>query len=207
MQLAINTLMKKIIALLIILLPLLGFGRTDSNAQYIHKKLLRATAGFSPGIMTQQKITNIYIIGNLEYYIHRKISLRGESYYFLNTINSNKPFVLNHKIFAGTNYHFRTNNHLDPYIGIHPGAAITQTLHLPVACVGFCPQNFTEPTKSSVSTNPLFSVSAGINYYFQKLFHLYADVKYNYGKHLSDMPTPQSLSEFNFTFGLGWNLF
>ena len=199
--------MKKIFSLILLLIPLLGLSQSDSSKQYIHKKLLRSCGGISPGIMTKQKITNIYLVGNLEFYVNRKISLRGESYYFIHTIDDTALFAFNHKTFAGAIYHFPTKNHLDPYVGISPGIAITKSKY-----GGYCPpgtnciQGFVGPTYSKVAANPLMSADFGINYYFQRWFHFYADVRYNYGKHLSDAP-PESLSEFNFTFGLGWNIF
>jgi hypothetical protein len=56
------------------------------------------------------------------------------------------------------------------------------------------------------SVNPLISTAFGFNFYFQRWFHLFGEVRYISGKHLSDATTPLSLNELRFSFGLGWNI-
>ncbi len=182
----------------------ISFSQSESS-RFTDKGLLRAQGNLSSGVMLKSPGTNIYIHGDLEYYLEPNISIRGESYYFLSTYNAAPAFKMNHSNFAGVMYHFTTNGKFDPYIGIQPGIALTQ-LAKPVLLDSDTLQ-WSSYTVSAYSRNfsPLFSASAGFNYYAYKFFHLFVHVKYVTGKHLSDIH-PESLNELKMTFGLGWNI-
>ncbi len=176
-----------------------------SAQQFINKGLLRAQGNISSGVMFKSPGTNIYLHGDLEYYLEPGISIRSESYYFLSTFNGEPAFSKNHSNFAGVMYHFKTNGKLDPYVGIQPGIALTQ-LSKPVL-LSADTASWSPYTVSSYPVNfsPLFSASAGFNFYAYKFFNLFVHLKYVTGKHLSDIQ-PESLNEIKLTFGLGWNI-
>jgi len=172
------------------------------NNQFIHKGLIRAQGTISLGSMFKPAVTNVYIYGNVEGYLDPKISIRGDSYWFLNSLGSTKPFSFNHSIFFGGSYHLKTNNHFDPYIGLQPGISITQLNG---------PEIFGENVISYMyppvpKANPLLSGVVGFNYYATKFFHFFLEARYVGGKHMSGFSAPYSLNELRFSFGLGYNL-
>lgn len=177
----------------------------EQSSRFAGKGLLRAQGNISSGAMFQSPGTHIYIHGDLEYYVETDISIRGESYYFLSTYNAEPVFKMNHSNFAGVMYHFPTKGKFDPYVGIQPGISLSQ-LAKPVFLNTFTEQQ--PPYSASVykpNFSPLFSASAGFNYYAYKFFNLFIHVKYVTGRHLSGV-RPESLSEIKLTFGLGWNI-
>ncbi|MBI3500718.1 MAG: hypothetical protein HY063_02900 [Bacteroidetes bacterium] len=197
--------MKKIILLAAILSVVEGsfcFSQQESE-QYIRKGLIRSMATISPGILLKENASTISLHGNLEYYVADNISLRGDSYYFLKAKdnNGNNPFDFNHSTFAGASFHFKTKNHFDPYFAFEPGVSIARINY--TYSWGF--EQY-EWRQSNIHVNPLISSAIGFNFYFQKFFHLFMEGRYVYGKDLSNVTIPLSLSELRFSFGLGWNL-
>lgn len=171
----------------------------DPSKPYIHKHLTRATLTFGTGYMPQPDLTNVYIFSDLEYYTGDKISLRGENFIFLNSLNNRNALLAHHGIFAGPMYHFKTNSHLDPFAGIMTGISITETQQA----------SSIDPTyyiKSGYAVNPLFSTVVGFNYYATRIFHLFINGRWVGGTHLSRLNQPLSLNEFRFCFGLGFNI-
>jgi hypothetical protein len=198
--------MKKIILLSVILSSLiLGVAGTsfsqEESGQYIHKGLFRSMGGIAPGIMLKENVSTVSLTGNVEYYIADNISLRGDSYFYMQGKDKSgkDPFEFNHSTFSGASYHFKTKNHFDPYFAFEPGIAISKKN----------PSLITVPelySSGNASANPLLSSALGFNFYFQKWFHLFAEARYISGKHLSDATAPLSLNELRFSFGLGWNI-
>lgn len=196
---------KLILSIFAFILITPAFAQEQSN-RFVHGGILRAQGTLATGSMLGpgniHGTNNIYLHGNLEYYIDDLISVRGDSYYFLNSLNGDNILLKNHSSFAGVSYHFRTKNHIDPYFGIQPGLSITQ------ANLNPCPEGamcFLGPIPDKTSASPLLSGVVGFNYYAQKVFHLFIEARYQHGTHLSNMD-PVSLSELKFSFGLGWNL-
>lgn len=184
---------KKII-LVLILAGSFGevFSQEDSK-DYVHKGLVRTTLTFATGFMPKQKINNLYLTGNIEYYADSKISFRGDGMYFFNSMNQDKTLKQNHSLYGGAAYHFPKNN-LDPFIGLQTGLAISQLGSL-----------YQDSPKTETAYNPLVSPIVGFNYYAQNWFHLFINARYNFGKHLSgDAIMP--MNEISFSFGLGFNL-
>lgn len=175
----------------------------DTKQQFIHRGIIRAMATISSGSMLSQSVTNIYAHADLEYYIADNVSLRGDGFYFVSTMGDYQPFKMNHSLFSGASYHFKTKSHLDPYLGFAPGISMTQfQFYEPEFCdPGPCIPRI----KDDPRIDPLASGVLGSNLYFQKIFHLFIETRYVYGRHFSS-EGPQSLSELRFSFGLGWNL-
>lgn len=189
--------MKNLMITIALILPILAMGQNDSK-EYPYRGIIRASSSFATGNMPQANLKNVYISGDLEYYINGNISVRSESFLFLNSLdNPTSPLLQNHQLFSGAAYHFRPDKPLDLYVGFQPGIAYSQT-----SLVQLEP---TDPSMSDATLNPLISGMAGMNYYATKLFHLFINTRYVSGKHLSNAPTPLSLNEFRVTFGLGIN--
>jgi hypothetical protein len=172
----------------------------DPAKPFIHKNLTRATLTFGTGYMPQSDLTNVYLCSDLEYYTGNKISLRGENFIFLNSLNKERNLIINNGIFAGPLYHVTTGSHFDPYMGILTGLSLTETQEKST----LDPNYF---IRSGYGYNPLFSVLAGFNYYATRYFHLFINGRWVGGTHLSRTNTPFSLNEFRFSFGLGFNVF
>jgi hypothetical protein len=139
---------------------------------------------------------NIYLHGNLEYYPNDKLSVRSDSYVFLNALSS---FVelQNHSNFTGISYHFTTKKQFDPYITFQPGIAYVKVA--PVVAISLIA--FPEIS----GWVPLYSSAIGFNYYAKKYFHLFMEARYVRGE-LPAYPVAISLNELKLSFGLGFNL-
>lgn len=185
--------MEKKIKALILFLVLFdcAFAQSDSARGYVHKNLLRATLTFAVGKMTAMDISNAYITGNMEYYTDRRISIRGDAYYFIGSINNNDLLKMNHAIYFGSCYNFAAKSHFNPFIGFQPGTALCQMQNNQVG--------------APITVCPLASLLTGFNFYGDKYFHLFINLRYSVGEHLnSDGLFP--LNEVSVSFGLGWNL-
>lgn len=184
-----------------IFLSLGVFAQTESG-RYVHKGLLRATATISPGVLLEEKTNTISLHGNFDVYIDSDLSLRSDGYFFLNTLDDIQPLAFNHSLFSGAAYHFKTNNHIDPYIAFQPGLAIAKSNG------PFIITSSGEKDRITYNTafNPLLSGVIGFNYYASKFFHLFMEVRFVEGNQLSNAPVSTSLNEVKFSFGLGFNL-
>lgn len=190
--------MKKLMMILA-LIPSLVLAQDKNEAkEYKYRGLIRASSSFSTGVMPKSDLKNVYITGDLEYYLNNRVSVRSEAFLFLNSLdNPGSPLLQNHQLFSGASYHFRPDKPLDVYIGFQPGIAYSQ-----VSLVQLEP---TDPAESTATLNPLVSGIVGVNYFATKFFHLFVNGRYVSGKHLSNAPEPMSLNEFRLQFGLGLN--
>ncbi len=193
--------MKKSI-IIILFLPLVL--SAQNSERFIGEGLFSGKGTLAFGMPTAYKATNMYVSGNLEYYAENDVSFRGGLYIFLGTsgADTKHTFSKNSACLFGYFYHLKTNNHLDPYIGLQPGISWSQLK---------APENLlNEPYPYRISgyppsINPLASVTMGINYYASKFTHLFFEVSYVNGMHLSDTPAI-SLSELKIAFGFGFNI-
>jgi hypothetical protein len=174
----------------LLLLPDVSGAQSDSS--FVHKGLLRAAGTFSFGDMPQQKITNAYLTGNLEYYAEKQISIRGDIYYFLNSLSPNSILKQNNALYFGACYHFPTHSSFDPLVGLQPGISYTQML---------APDGKSDRT----AVSPLASGLVGFNYFAEKWFHIQINIRYTIGEHLTQ-GDENNISELSFNFGLGFNL-
>lgn len=169
----------------------------QENESIIKSGLLRAQGTFSFGSFSELDQMGLYLHGNLEYYANSNISARGDIFYYLKP-NDESLLELNHQLFSGGSYHVNTNSNFNPYVGFQPGLAVNQISEI-VA------QNIPNLTPST-SVTPLISGMFGFNYYASNWFHLFADARYIYGNHLSNLGATD-ISEFRFSFGLGFNIY
>ena len=182
---------KKMAGLLLFLLGVNGSAQeTETVAS---KGLFRTTLTFATGYMPANKLNNLYLTGNIEYYVDDRISLRGDGMYFFNSMNGDKTLKQNHSLYSGAAYHF-AKAQFDPFIGLQTGLAYTQR--------GIMAQGV---AAGATAYNPLISPIAGFNYYAPKWFHLFINARYNVGKHLAD-DSIIPLNELSFSFGLGFNI-
>jgi len=178
-----------------------AFTTGDSVKYIVVKKTLirkqglwRATSTFSLGLMNDQ-VRNAYIQGTLENYFDFNLSIRGDGYYFLNSVSDLKPLAKNHQIYAGLVKHWGTVN-WEGYAGLQPGIAISQRTDSILI-----ENNLIE---SETAVTPLFSPIVGVNYYTANHFHFFLETRYTRGIHLSNS-LPKYLDEIRFSFGLGFH--
>lgn len=182
---------KKGISLFIVACALWSsvMAQNDSAKGYVHKGLLRASLTYSIGIMPAVSLTNAYLTGNMEYYADSKISVRGDSYYFFNSLNNADVIKQNDQLYFGALYNFPVHSHFNPFIGLQPGMAYVQ------ANLAGDPASF----------SPLASVITGFNYYAEKWFHIMLNIRYSAGNHLDEVSL-FNMNELSFSFGLGLNI-
>ncbi len=173
----------------------------QDNERVIRKGLAAGKGTLAMGMPTDYEGTNMYVSGNLQYYFQDNISYRGEVWFFLGSDGEKNLFKQNSTLFTNFNYHIRTKNNIDPYIGVGPGFSWTQ-LKEPDHIMIVGNEHGLSDYKATI--NPVASLTAGINYY-TKWAHLFIEAKYVHGIHLSDIPAV-SLNELRIAFGFGWNI-
>jgi len=189
------------ITTLFLLLPLISFAQGEKQ-QFIGKGLLRAQGAFCGGIMFNQNDYNIYLDGDLEYYVDNRISIRSESYFLLGSAggSDDAAFRQNHSNLVGAMYHFKTKGQFDPYVGLQPGVTYAQRYFIfPI------PGELVVGINPNPTISPIFGISAGFNFYAKKYVHLFGRVLFTTGRHM-DYYGSASLNEVKLSFGLGWNL-
>ncbi|MBL4658126.1 MAG: hypothetical protein JKX73_09015 [Flavobacteriales bacterium] len=189
--------------ILLILIPNLSFSQNEKS-QYIDKGLLRAQGNITMGTMLDYDVSNYYIAGDLEYYTSSLISIRGSWSHFLGG-GQWTNFDVNHSGVIGALLHFPTKGKFDPYFGVEPGFAISKYNGVtgfidPSAGVTHILTTSSYP----VTVNPLFTTALGFNFYGDRYFSIFANVRFVQGKHYSDIAAV-SLNEIKFSFGLGWH--
>jgi hypothetical protein len=163
------------------------------QAEIIRPGLIRAQITISPSYMFGDKHTYFYLHGNLEGFLNKKLSVVGETYYYLgDQTSNNSKYEYNHAVFFGFSRHFTKKNN-DLYIGLQPGVSLTKLN-----------ANENNLTSTSIGINPLFSTVVGYNFFVNRIFHFFVQTRFITGEHNYDIH--QSLTELRFSAGLGFNL-
>jgi hypothetical protein len=163
------------------------------DSTLVHKGILAGVGTVGVGIMPAHNISNAYVTGNIEYYAERSISIRGDGYFFVNSLTNDSPLKQNSGIYFGAFYHFPTHSGFDPLIGFQPGATFARTTD----------SAFGKPDAGTL--DPMFSMVVGFNYFAEKWFHIQANVRYVVGQE-STRQAEYNLNELSFNFGLGFNI-
>lgn len=165
------------------------------------KGLLRVQGTISFGKMFSLDANNIYLHGDLEYFVENGFSVKSDIFYFLNSFNGNQPFRMNHSLFSGVMFHSKTTRNLVPYFGIQAGINFAEASDM---CMGQPCVQIVPPEPIAKAVNPLFSATAGMNYYSGKFFHLFIQTRYVAGV-FSDNYNRANLGEIRLSFGLGFH--
>lgn len=189
----------------ITILGLMLLSIKGTSQEFIKSKVLRASASFSVGSLTSSGQSTINIGSSLEYYIDERFSLRGEGVYFIGYGQEQViGFKSNHGLMAGVSYHFTEKKAFDPYIGLQPGMSFGKYGALSDSVIIEDPYWLRNNQYTNLHVSPTVSIHTGFNYYAEKFFHLFVDLRYLYGNYHSEIPTI-SLSELRIEFGLGFN--
>lgn len=192
-------------SLLLLLVSTLAFGQKRNRPELtgqdiIRKGLVRAQGTISPGWTIADGNTNLYLQGDMEYFLQDKVTLKGDISYFIGTVGDGY-LKHNHSLFFGAQYHFPVKR-FDPYIGFHPGVSFVQATN-PIAST---PEIDVTYSESVMKASPAISVATGFNFYVWRYIHFMANVKYVHAKHATEWGTNYALDEFRISFGLGWNV-
>ncbi len=159
---------------------------------FIQPGLLQAAATISPAFMLSHPIENIYLHGNLEYYPENRISIRGDTYWYLGA--QQKPQLMKQfSILAfGAAYHFPKNN-FDFFLGLQPALAAVQPDLLTLQNENY-----------SLKFSPCITAVTGVTYYVYDYFNFFLNlrmVQANYHGY-----EPLHLDEIILSAGLGFNI-
>ncbi|TNE53317.1 MAG: hypothetical protein EP338_12340 [Bacteroidetes bacterium] len=170
---------------------MIGFTQTKDERDW----MLDATLTFAPGLISENTRT-IQLHGYLGF-MRDKIRVRGDGFYYLSAFGDRPRFSMNHQLYAGALYHFSTSK-FQPYLGFQPGIAIAQSSEYATLL-----NESNGETEYKIAANPVGSGIAGFAYYGEKLFYLFFEGRYIFGKHKSNT-YPVFLDEFRLSFGLGF---
>ena len=186
--------MKKfVLVVLTSVLCLSSFSQVE-DVEPVKDWRLKAALSFAPGFITEK--TNTLQLQGTFGFIKDKIEVRGDAFYFLNSFGDRPRFSINHQLYAGVFYKFLSDKKFQPYAGLQPGIAMSQSSE-------YGALNFeTQELEYEVTYNPVGSIAGGFDFYGEKWFYLFAEARYIFGKHKSNT-YPVFLDEFRLSFGLG----
>jgi len=166
----------------------------QENDAFVRKGLLKATATISPSFMINRNINNIYVSGELEYFLENKISVRGDCFWYRDS-QQDIPFLKeNSMIFFGALYHFSKKKH-DLFIGIQPAAILSQPNMQDSSLVNYPAQ-----------MNPGISVIAGYTFYVWDYCNFFLNARYLNTKHVGTSKGQIHLDEIILSAGLGFQI-
>jgi hypothetical protein len=183
---------KKIV---VAILLLSGFVKAQKS-EFHYQGIIKATATISPGKLLSSGATTMSLHGFLEYFPEDKISLRGDSYYFLGIQEKPSYLYQNSTMKFGGLYHWHTKKRTDFYVGLQSGL------------------NFAQPMGQDANGKdyyykfkiaPVISPLTGVTVYFGKLFNVFLEASYIQGRYMGDGFTKIDLSEVRFSAGLGFH--
>jgi len=157
---------------------------------------LKLGVGYAPGFITENTLTS-QLHANLGYEING-LSVRFDTYYFLDSKGDRPRFTFNHQFYLGSFYRFGSKK-LHPSIGAQIGLAYAQSnengvFNAVTGIIDYKP-----------AINPVALVSLGIEYDFTKQLYTFFEGKYISGKHVSNS-YPTYLDELRISIGIGFNL-
>ena len=185
--------MKNIFCTLLILTIALNcFGQRRTGKQLIRSGLVKIGIHAGPSFLLNPSLTYVNTGGELEVYISRRFSLRGDFSFSIPTPQSIQTVVHNHSMFWGMNYHLPYKK-LDFLIGIHPGFSVVQGV---------------KADKSLATTKvvPVISALGGFHWYFSRYFHCSLLARFVAGTYYSDAASPINLYEVRVMAGIGFNI-
>jgi hypothetical protein len=168
-----------------------AYSQTDVAFQT--KGLLKATSTISPGFMLNQSRTNIYLAGELEYFVEERVSFRGDGFWYVGSQQNPDLFKQNSAVYWGGFYHFRMNRS-DLFIGLQPGISVTQ----PLVDEKYYYSDY------GIRVCPQISFVAGYTCYVGKYFNFFANTRYVKGTYRNN--TDIGLDELRICAGLGFNI-
>lgn len=131
---------------------------------YIQPGLIKASATIAPSKMLNRSVDNIYLSGFLEYHLDKRLSLRGDTYWFVdgNALKATDETLSEaSRTYFGLFYHLNKNN-WDNYLGFQSGISLLRFVAI----------------SPKVSVTPSFALTAGTSFFVWKYFHFFANLTY-----------------------------
>lgn len=170
-----------------------SFSQKQSSG--IDKTKYKTALSFSTGFLTEKTRTT-QLQGTLEFRPKMtRVAMRGDAFYFLNSVGDRPRFSMNNQLFVGAFYRF-SDKALQPFVGFQPGIAYSQSSEF-----GSLNETTGELTYQK-TINPVGSIAGGLDFFAEKLFFMFVETRYIFGKHKSDT-YPVFLDELRFSFCLG----
>ena len=185
--------MKKLIAAIALFIASITVSVAQTDSGFVHKGILAAVGTVGVGEMPKNNISNVYVTGNIEYYAQKNVSIRGDGYFFVNSLEQGSPLKQNSSVYFGAFYHFPTHSGFDPLIGVQPGLAFART------------SDTANGKADPGALSPIGSFVIGFNFFGEKWFHIQANIRYAIGQESTE-ESQFNLSEISFNFGLGFNI-
>lgn len=179
--------MVRVLLALFLSLSVISYGQDERGK-------ITSALSFAPGFLTE-KTYSIQLQGYVGY-LKNKIEVRADAFYFLGSYGDRPRFSMNHQLFVGAMYHF-TETAFQPYVGFQPGIALSQS-----SLYGTL-NNDSGEIEFKKTINPLGSAVVGFSYFGEKLFFVFVEGRYIFGKHKANT-YPTFLDEARFSFGLGF---
>jgi hypothetical protein len=177
----------------------MGFMIETLPTQWRTPGLLSASATYAPSVGLADGLNGYHLHGFAEYHISRRISVKSDSYLFLN-----RPLVtfFNEDMFRsyfGAFYHLNTTQrgNWDVKFGLLPG--VTYVKRTPWV-IDDEQDTFTKVLAPSVST------AAGFDFYVWKYFHFFSQVSYVHSNVRGFPNGSLQLDEVIFSAGLGFQI-
>ncbi len=167
---------------------------SQQEAKFQTKGIIIPSGTISPGFMTSQQATNIYLHGGLEYYLENKVSFKGDVFWHVGSQEKTDFMKVNHSLYYGLNFHNQWNR-LDLYFGIQPGLFYSQPNMMKIDSSGLI----------NAKLNPSASVSVGMTYFVARNFNFFLNGRYVYGNYYAANDRNISLNEFRISAGLSFN--
>ena len=181
-------------------IPLLALGmvalaaHAQEDVPVAEPLLVRGSIAISPGFMLQQPVTNIYLVGKLEVFADKKISLRGEGLWYLGNQQDAPLLKQNSQITFGPFVHF-THKRLDVALGIEPGVALTQPY-----------MDSTYAEQAPLRAIPNMALCAGLTFAVWDYFQFFIDARYVHANYTGAYSSTIPLDEMIIGAGLGWQV-
>ncbi|MCC7050601.1 MAG: hypothetical protein IT239_02320 [Bacteroidia bacterium] len=166
----------------------------QSESSFIRSGLLKATSTITPSFMLNRKINNIYVSGELEYFLEDKISVRGDGLWYRDSQQKTPFLKQNSMVFFGALYHF-SNKKNDLFFGVQPAVILAQP-NLTDTLGGYYP----------AVINPGMSLIAGYTFYVWDYCNFYVNARYLQSKYVGTRMGKIPLDELFISAGLGFQI-
>lgn len=171
---------------------LVGLNVNAQEELYMRQGLIKSSATISPGKMLNRTVKTIYLSGFLEYHIEKNISLRGDTYWYIDG-GGQKPTDITlsnaSRTYFGAFYHWNVKN-WDNYLGFQPGISLLRFSAI----------------SPKISVCPSFALTVGSTFFVWKYFHFFANLTYVNSKAHDLAIGSQRADELILSAGLGFQL-
>lgn len=170
----------------------------QENSAGLDRATYKTAISFSTGLLTENTRTT-QLQGTFEIRPKKsRFSIRSDAFYFLNSAGDRPRFLMNHQVYLGVFYRF-SDKAFQPFIGLQPGIAYSQSSEFSTLNTATNTLNYQK------TVNPVGSIAGGVDFFSEKVFFMFVETRYIFGKHKSDT-YPVFLDEWRFSFGLGFHI-